>query len=445
MPKIKISIPDDYLCPITHELMSNPVVTADGQVYERSAIEEWLKDRDTSPKTNLKLKNKELTAVPFIKNQIQSFFETNKLCTSKQFLDAIHEAIELKTLAFIQKLNYLDSYLEVQDRYQGRSFPLHFAADNGYFDMVVWLLAEGANVKSKNEFGNTPLHVARSADIAELLLAKGADLEAKNNFGSTPLHMAAANDRAEVVKLLLRKGANIQAKNNEDQTPEECHEIVVSISLYAAKKNYNEIKFLLLSRDSNFTDQSELHLAIQYQQINEVKYLLKNIDESSIDLEAKDKYGWTPLFLAIRNGLIEVVRWLLEEKGSLIDTKASVYHGLNDYTPLHFAAYKGHKEIVQLLLDYGANMYALDGNKCTPIQVAKEKGHMQIVRLFQIHEAPQKLVELEQINRQQNQMLKKMQEQIKSLTLQLKQLKNQQKSDPEVKKPYSSGFHFSKT
>ena len=38
-----IDIPEDYLCPITQEMMENPVLAADGHSYEYSAIHEWLK------------------------------------------------------------------------------------------------------------------------------------------------------------------------------------------------------------------------------------------------------------------------------------------------------------------------------------------------------------------------------------------------------------------
>lgn len=36
------SIPNEYLCPITHEIMIDPVCVSDGYTYERKAIEEWL-------------------------------------------------------------------------------------------------------------------------------------------------------------------------------------------------------------------------------------------------------------------------------------------------------------------------------------------------------------------------------------------------------------------
>ena len=48
------------LCPITAQLMSDPVVCVDGHTYEREAIESWLRDHDTSPITNLPLSSKML-------------------------------------------------------------------------------------------------------------------------------------------------------------------------------------------------------------------------------------------------------------------------------------------------------------------------------------------------------------------------------------------------
>lgn len=43
--------PDDLVCPITQELMVDPVIAADGHTYERHAIERWLASKRTSPKT----------------------------------------------------------------------------------------------------------------------------------------------------------------------------------------------------------------------------------------------------------------------------------------------------------------------------------------------------------------------------------------------------------
>uniref|UniRef100_A0A671XSK4 WD repeat, SAM and U-box domain-containing protein 1 n=1 Tax=Sparus aurata TaxID=8175 RepID=A0A671XSK4_SPAAU len=49
-------IPDEFLCPITRELMREPVIAADGYSYEREAIESWINTKNrSSPMTNLPL------------------------------------------------------------------------------------------------------------------------------------------------------------------------------------------------------------------------------------------------------------------------------------------------------------------------------------------------------------------------------------------------------
>ncbi|XP_070771259.1 WD repeat, SAM and U-box domain-containing protein 1-like isoform X2 [Enoplosus armatus] len=48
--------PDEFLCPITRELMKDPVIAADGYSYERESIESWIRGKNkTSPMTNLPL------------------------------------------------------------------------------------------------------------------------------------------------------------------------------------------------------------------------------------------------------------------------------------------------------------------------------------------------------------------------------------------------------
>jgi hypothetical protein len=42
-----------FLCPITLEMMTDPVIDPDGNSYERSAIEDWVKTHSTSPIVSL--------------------------------------------------------------------------------------------------------------------------------------------------------------------------------------------------------------------------------------------------------------------------------------------------------------------------------------------------------------------------------------------------------
>ncbi|XP_069009819.1 WD repeat, SAM and U-box domain-containing protein 1-like [Embiotoca jacksoni] len=54
--------PDEFLCPITRELMKDPVIAADGYSYERESIENWIRGKNkTSPMTNLPLQTTLLT------------------------------------------------------------------------------------------------------------------------------------------------------------------------------------------------------------------------------------------------------------------------------------------------------------------------------------------------------------------------------------------------
>ena len=47
-------------------------------------------------------------------------------------------------------------------------------------------------------------------DVARLLIDLGADIESKNNPGDTPLHWAAAKNSLDVARLLIQSGANTE-------------------------------------------------------------------------------------------------------------------------------------------------------------------------------------------------------------------------------------------
>jgi hypothetical protein len=53
--------PSELTCPITNEIMIDPVFTEDGQTYERAAIERWLSTHSTSPLTGKQLAHRNLT------------------------------------------------------------------------------------------------------------------------------------------------------------------------------------------------------------------------------------------------------------------------------------------------------------------------------------------------------------------------------------------------
>jgi len=49
-----------FLCPITREIMVDPVICTDGHTYERQAIEQWFRSHSRSPKTNQHLTSRML-------------------------------------------------------------------------------------------------------------------------------------------------------------------------------------------------------------------------------------------------------------------------------------------------------------------------------------------------------------------------------------------------
>ena len=71
--------PDEFTCPITQELMQDPVVAADGHTYERAAIAEWIVRRTTSPKTGEALESMTIFPNHSIRRQIREWQETRVL------------------------------------------------------------------------------------------------------------------------------------------------------------------------------------------------------------------------------------------------------------------------------------------------------------------------------------------------------------------------------
>ena len=69
--------PDDFKCPISLELMTDPVtLVGDGMTYERASIERWLAaGNTTSPVTNAELESLAYVPSQVIKNLIRRWRE----------------------------------------------------------------------------------------------------------------------------------------------------------------------------------------------------------------------------------------------------------------------------------------------------------------------------------------------------------------------------------
>lgn len=91
-----------YFCPITNEIMQEPVIAADGYTYEKEAIQTWLVRRQTSPVTNLPLTNKDLIPNHTLKSWIIAHQESLRKA-QKCFLpyeeleNKLQEALKVKS------------------------------------------------------------------------------------------------------------------------------------------------------------------------------------------------------------------------------------------------------------------------------------------------------------------------------------------------------------
>eukprot|EP00964_Phaeocystis_antarctica_P081246 scaffold50802_cov63-Phaeocystis_antarctica.AAC.3 len=88
-------VPDHYVCPITTEIMTDPVSTADGFTYEREAISEWLRTKDTSPRTGAKLESKTLIPNHLVRCVLRAFIEASSApsTTSLQHAEVSRQAL----------------------------------------------------------------------------------------------------------------------------------------------------------------------------------------------------------------------------------------------------------------------------------------------------------------------------------------------------------------
>ncbi|KAK2715890.1 hypothetical protein QYM36_010456 [Artemia franciscana] len=79
--------------------------------------------------------------------------------------------------------------------------------------------------------------------------------------------------------------------------------------------------------------------------------------------------GYTPLHCAAEKGITEVVQLLLDS-GANVDAK-----GEDSNTPLHIAVFRGKENIVELLLRYGATVDNQDKNGKTALRLAVENAY----------------------------------------------------------------------
>ena len=172
------------------------------------------------------------------------------------------------------------------------------------------------------------------------LLMEGADINGRDALGRTAIMAATHRNQVETVHLLIQAGADINIRDNRMDNP----------FLYAGAEGLLDI----------------LKLAI----------------DAGADTKLTNRFGGTALIPAAERGHVEIVQELLTR------TNVDVDH-VNDlgWTALLEAIIlsnggERHQQIVQLLVDHGADINIPDKAGITPLEHAQTRGFTEIVSIL---------------------------------------------------------------
>lgn len=336
-------IPSTFLCPLTHKIMWQPVIAADGHVYEKVSIENWLRSHQTSPVTGESI-NSVVTPASLLEKEIEYFMlrklllsddldvcQDHRLKESKCVLDiggnvfdlraniregalkTMAEFLDLIEVCFVDHPTIIIPELPLRD-----NFAIHalcYAVTLGSVKAINWLVNNGVdtNICLHDPCAEYLIHTIcymRDPEIlTKFLSKKETQINVRNYLGMTPLHLVVENDSDDkgkiLAKILLDLGADVNAIESEaGGTP---------LSLAAARCR-NEVVELLIKQGANINSQSDII------------------------------FGDTPLHIAVKNNQIENIKLLLAAGA---DTKISNF---NQQTPLDIAYAENKQDVIDLFL-----------------------------------------------------------------------------------------------
>ncbi|XP_034987479.2 ankyrin repeat and SAM domain-containing protein 4B [Zootoca vivipara] len=150
------------------------------------------------------------------------------------------------------------------------------------------------------------------------------------------------------------------------------------------------------------------------------------------DLNTSDADGMTPTLLVAYHGNLEAMEIICRRGGN--PDKCDIWGN----TPLHHAAANGHVHCITFLINFGANIFALDNNMRSPLDVAASRNQYECVRILDIAATEQNLKNPKRVSQLKTQARHDAEKQIQECE------RRQEKHEHEMARNFSKGSMHSK-
>lgn len=246
---------------------------------------------------------------------------------------------------------------------------LTIASAHGHAEAIEFLVGAGANVAAVDDNGVTALMYAAASnqvDAIKVLLEKGnADIDFRHTHGGTALLEASTGGATEAIKLLLESGAHFDFVDNDGVSPLMAVASQGSIEgqtaiLEALKKVKSEAELKEHINMLSYSGGSSVMFAAAGGHLECSKQLI----ELGADVNAIARA--TPDYL-------EKLKKMVEE-GQVTEDEPNV----DGVTAMHVAAQGGHLEVVDLLIESGADVTILDDEKRSPLLLAVKGNYGEV-------------------------------------------------------------------
>ncbi|KAF4225592.1 hypothetical protein CNMCM6457_008014 [Aspergillus fumigatiaffinis] len=235
--------------------------------------------------------------------------------------------------------------------------PLSHAAELALGEIIQLLLNSGADINLEDRCGRTPLlwatQMGHETVVSKLLASVGVDVDHADPEGRAPLSHAVELGFGEIVQLLLNSGADINLEDKHGRTP----------LLWATQKRHQIIVSELLASPGADVDHpdSEGRTAMSYAADLGYGSIVQALVSANAYVNSEDNTRRTPLVWATVMRRANVVHILLDSGFVDLDHCDS-----DGRTAIFHAALLGYDDIMELLMQNGANAFCPDKEGHTP-------------------------------------------------------------------------------